>query len=82
MLVDAGDKESLRLLSQQDILNSLHKIRLGSHNNRGIHGACPMEMLHTLLLSIFKYVHYCLLNFKQIGESSQIVFFFDAYAQK
>ena len=30
-LVEAGDDESLRLLSQQNIQNALYKIRFGSH---------------------------------------------------
>jgi hypothetical protein len=35
-----------------------------------VHGACPIEMLHALLLGIFKYVHD--MFFEQIGGSSQL----------
>ena len=40
------------------------------HNEQGIRGACPMEMLHALLLGVFKYVCDCL--FKQVGNTSQL----------
>ena len=63
----------LRLLSsQQNIQNALYKICFGSRNNCGIHGACPMEMLHALLLGIFKYARDCLFK-HEIGDSSQLV---------
>jgi hypothetical protein len=41
-----------------------------AHNNEGVHGATPLEMLHALLLGIFKYVRDCFL--KQVGEKSQL----------
>lgn len=67
-LVENNDKEGLKNLSQQHIKNSLHRLTFGDHNGEGIHGACPMEMLHALLLGIFKYIRDCF--FEQIGESS------------
>jgi hypothetical protein len=41
---------------------------MGMHNKRGIHGACPSEMLHALLLGDFKYVRDML--FEQLGKDS------------
>ena len=54
-LVDHGDLEALREMSQQNIQNAWCPVRFHAANNRGIHGACPSEMLHAILLGIFKY---------------------------
>ena len=77
-LVDDNDVAGLQSLSQQNIQNSFYKIRFGAHNNQGIHGACPSEMLHALLLGIFKYLRDCL--FEQLGETSQLSDDFDSLA--
>ena len=58
----------------------MYRIRFGAHIECGIHGACPMEMLHALLLGIFKYVRDCL--FEQMGPSSQLAEHFNGYAQR
>jgi hypothetical protein len=58
-LIDNKDVEGLKSMSQQQIKNAWHPIRFGAHNNEGVHGATPLEMLHALLLGIFKYVHDC-----------------------
>ena len=68
-LVEKGDEEKLKTLSQQNIQNAFHPLRFGLHNKAGIHGACPMEMLHHILLGIFKYVRDCFLF--QVGQNSQ-----------
>ena len=62
-------REKLQKLSQQDIHNAFHLNRFGAHDETGIHGACPMEMLHHLLLGVFKTVRDCF--FTQIGDKSQ-----------
>ena len=67
-LIDAEDFEGLKAISQQYIDNATYKLRFGMHNDRGVHGACPMEMLHALLLGIFKYIRDCF--FDQIGPTS------------
>ncbi len=54
-LVDKNDRAALKALSQHPIDNACHQIRFGLHNNHGVHGSCPFEMLHALLLGIFKY---------------------------
>jgi hypothetical protein len=54
-LVNKNDQAALKALSQHPIDNACHQIRFGSHNNHGVHGSCPFEMLHALLLGIFKY---------------------------
>ncbi len=69
-MVDTADQEGLRQISQQLIQNSTYKLRFGQHNNLGIHGACPSEMLHALLLGIFKYVRDCF--FEQLGPTSKL----------
>ena len=69
-LVKSQDDDGLKELSQQMIDNALYPLRFGAHNGEGPHSACPLEMLHALLLGIFKYVRDCF--FTQIGESSKI----------
>jgi hypothetical protein len=54
LLIDNKDIEWLKsIMSQQQIKNVLHPIRFWAHNDEGVHGATPLEMLHTLLLGIF-----------------------------
>ena len=79
-LTDAKKEDELQQMSQQVIQNATHKLRLGSQNDRGIHGACPMEMLHATLLGMFKYVRDCL--FQQMGPTSQLAASINALAQK
>ncbi len=68
-LVEAGDLETLRKISQNYIRNAWHDVRFGQHNGRGVHGATPMEMLHAILLGVFLYVRN--MFFEQIGLSSR-----------
>lgn len=79
-LVEAQDFEGLRLLSQQMIQNAWYKMRFHPENTAGVHGACPSEMLHALLLGIFKYLRECF--FEQIGHSSQLAAEINALAQQ
>jgi hypothetical protein len=81
-LYEDGDTEGLQLISQQYIKNAFYKIRFGMHNEAGVHGACPLEMLHHVLLGIFKYVRDCW--FEQIGkvESSKLAGRVNSLAQE
>ena len=67
-LVDANNVEALRKISQQPVNNAFHGLRFGLQNDRGIHGACPLELLHALLLGIFTRMRDCF--FSQIGKDS------------
>ena len=67
-LFKEGNAQKLREMSQICAKNAFHGLRFGMHNDRGIHGACPWELLHAVLLGIFKYVRGCL--FEQLGPSS------------
>ena len=69
-MTEADDVEGLRKLSQHCIKNSMYDIRFGLHNNHRIHGACPMDMLHTLLLDMFRCIRDCF--FEQIGPNSKL----------
>jgi hypothetical protein len=69
-LIQQNDRESLRSLSQHKIQNAMYKVCFGCHTRQGIHGACPLDMLHAIQLGIFKYVRECF--FEQIGESSKL----------
>jgi hypothetical protein len=68
-LIENKDLQTLKSLSQHCITNAWYPIRFGAHNDEGIHGSCPFEMLHALLLGIFKYVRDCF--FEQIGRTSR-----------
>ena len=79
LLVKAKDKEGLAAISQQYIQNAWYRIRFGPHNKRGVHGACPSDMLHAILLGIFKYTRECF--FEQIGKDSKPADVINALAQ-
>ncbi len=77
-LLDNNDVKGLKAMSQQNIKNATYLLRFGAHNDEGVHGACPLEMLHALCLGIFKYVRDCF--FEQVGESSWLAGEIDALA--
>ena len=54
-LVKQGDNYTLQKLSQHAIWNCFYELRFGLHNGANIHGACPMETLHWILLGMYKY---------------------------
>ena len=66
----------LKSLSQQPIENAFYRVQFGTHNGQGIHGACPMDMLHAILLGIFKYIREVF--FAQIGDTGATAQAFDA----
>ena len=68
-LYESGKQEQLRKMSQIVAKNAFHGMRFGLHNDRGIHGACPWELLHAVLLGIFKYCRDCF--FEQLGKTSK-----------
>ena len=79
-LYEKNAVEKLRNLSQICIKNAFHGIRFGLHNDRGIHGATPWELLHGILLGLFKYIRDCL--FLQLGETSATAKEVNALAQE
>ena len=54
-LVKTGKLRQLQLMSQNYLSNGFTDVRFGLHNNRGLFGACPGEMLHLISLGWFKY---------------------------
>lgn len=78
-LVDNGELSALRSLSQQYIQNAFYKLRFSPVNDRGIHGACPLEMLHAILLGIFMYNRDTF--YDQIGPSSKAAELVDELSQ-
>ena len=54
-LVRYRDLEGLKSISQHYLHNGFTGVRFGLHNDRGIFGACPGEMLHLISLGWFKY---------------------------
>ncbi len=79
-LVAHNQVQELRNMSQHCIKNATHLLRFGSHNLQGIHGACPMDMLHALHLGIFRCVRDCF--FDQIGPTSDLAGEMNAVAVK
>lgn len=69
-LVRRGDLAALKRISQQNIKNAWYKVRFHAANEMGIHGACPSEMLHAILLGIFKYLRG--IFFDDMGDSSKL----------
>jgi len=67
-MVDRGDPDELKNNSQHPIQNAFHGIRFGLQNKRGIHGACPLELLHAVLLGTFMRIRDCFIA--QIGHKS------------
>ena len=69
-LVATKDRDGLKALSQQFIWNPLYEHQFGLHNKLGIHGATPMEMLHHILLGLFKHARTNF--FSQTGPESRL----------
>jgi hypothetical protein len=80
-LVRKGLTGELQLLSQNYLKNGFSGVRFGMHNQRGIFGACPGEMLNLISLGWFKY---CLQAFSaQAGpKSSALKGWFDQLCEK
>ena len=77
-LMKENDEAGLKKISQQNLDNCWYKVRFHP-GDRGIHGACPAEMLHAILLGIFKYSRECF--FQQIGPKSQLALEINALAK-
>jgi len=67
-LVRKRNVEALHNMSQKFIWNAWYEIRFGLHNDYGIHGACPVEPLHWILLGQYKYS--IQMFFEQTGNKS------------
>jgi len=74
-LVRQGKLDELKSLSQQPIHNACYKLHFGSHSTQGVHGATPLEMLHALLLGLFRYARETF--FVRLGDSSKLAEDFD-----
>lgn len=79
-LVEREDVETLKAMSQHCIQNATYKLRFGLHNKCGVHGATPLEMLHALLLGIFRYIRD--IFFTQTGKKSKTSAEIDALARE
>ena len=73
-----NDMDGLKTLSQQFIFNTWYKFWFGLHNKLGIHGACPMELLHWIQLGWYKYSRGAL--FGLTGPHSQLTRIIDTIA--
>ena len=68
-LVQKGNTDGLQAISQTYLINAFHKLRFNAANDRGIHGACPADMLHSIQLGIFKYLRD--IFFRDLGATSK-----------
>ena len=69
-LVAKRDYVGLKEISQQCIFNVWYEFEFASHNECGVHGACPMEMLHWIQLGMYKYTRENF--FFQTGKTSRL----------
>ena len=77
---DHGALDELKKLSQHCIHNATHKLRFSPHlETRGVHGACPFELLHATLLGIFMYARDTI--YEKVGPTSKLARFLDAQTQ-
>ena len=67
-LVDRKDLIALKNMSQHTFTNTFWKLRFGLHNKCGIHGAMPIDMLHTIMLGTLQRTTACF--FDQVGPGS------------
>jgi len=79
-MVRNNDVNGLQNCSQQNIDNACYALRFGSHSRQSVHGACPIELLHFLLLGLFKYIKEAFFN--QIGAKSMVAKEVDALAKE
>ncbi len=79
-LIRKNDLEGLKSISQQEIFNVWYEFGFGLHNTLGIHGACPMELLHWIQLGMYKYSREAI--FLLLGPSSQLAQKFNTIASQ
>jgi hypothetical protein len=79
-LVENNDEDALKQLSQHNFTNAFWQCHFGLHNDAGIHGACMLDILHTLYLGIFLRVRDAF--FAQVGPTSQTSMELDALAKE
>jgi hypothetical protein len=68
-LIDRGDLQGLKDISQTYLRNAFHSVQFSTGNDCGVHGSCPSELLHAFLLGIFKYLRD--IFFETIGKDSE-----------
>ena len=69
-LIRKGSKERLEKISQKAVWNSWYEVQFGLHNDWGIHGATPVEILHWIHLGRYKYARD--MFFSQCGPYSNL----------
>ena len=65
-MVKSRDTKGLKAISQQMLWNAWYELKFGKHNDEGVHGATPLEILHWIQLGQFGYSRENL--FKQTGS--------------
>jgi len=74
-LIERNDKAALKNLSQACVSSALNDLTFGFHSKRGIHGATPAEILHTVHLGTMKRIIASF--FDQAGRESKPCAAFD-----
>lgn len=78
-LIKQKNLNQLQAMSQHYLKNAWYPVRFSLGNDRGIHGACPSEMLHAILLGIFKYTRD--IFFAMLGNNARVSGDFNALAK-
>jgi len=78
-LVKTKNKTRLKEISYHYLTNAFHDLRFSLGNGRGVHGSCPSEMLHQMLLGVFSYLREIL--FTLIGPTSELAEEIDALSK-
>jgi hypothetical protein len=79
-LVAENNEAALQEMSQHNFPNAFWGIHFGLHDGSGIHGACMVDILHTIYLGIFLRVRDAF--FEQVGPTSQTAEDIDALAKE
>lgn len=69
-LVEKGDLDALKALSQTYLENAFYDLRFSLGNDCGVHRYTPAEILHAFLLGLFKYSKE--IFFELVGKSSEL----------
>lgn len=71
---------TLQHISQHCTDNAFWKLRFSPQDRRGVHGACPFEILHAILLGLLMYGRDTF--YEQIGPTSTLSYLIDSLTQE
>jgi hypothetical protein len=76
-LIQNKDTVGLQEMSQQIIENACYKLRFGAHNDEGVHGSCPVKILHmSVIVSLISWEKHLSLRKKSMAWQLHMENFF------